>query len=99
VEGVAADEQRLDAEGRDLAETPSDEIIALAPEGIGLELSERQHALLPRHLEAIDQVAVMVEGLSPAEVEVAAGQAEPLQPQAPRKCSSGAPALRGELFT
>ena len=79
VEHVGADVQMDDSEILDFSQALPGQFVVLAPERVGLELAQRQHARVSRGLEAFDQMGVMKERLPAAEVDPRPGDSEPLQ--------------------
>ena len=70
VERITADEELVDSEALDLSEALSGRCIIRAPEAIRFKFLDGQHALLLCNVEALEQMLIGQERLSPGEVKV-----------------------------
>jgi hypothetical protein len=79
VKGIAADQELVDSEALDLSEPLPGRCIIRAPEAVCFEFIDGQHALLFRDFEAVEQMLIVHERLSPGEVKVLSAAPKHLQ--------------------
>jgi hypothetical protein len=79
VEGITADEELVDPEAFDLREILPGRCIIRAPEAVCFEFLDRQHALVLRDFEALEQMLIVHERLASAEVKVLSAAPKHLQ--------------------